>query len=65
MRRLDSIGKDGPFAGAAGWLMFSQVGTLFHGVSGKSIPEIVGTLGLQTETQALAAGAPKNVGCSA
>jgi methyl-accepting chemotaxis protein len=45
-------------AGVAGWLMFSQVGTLFHGVSGKNIPEIVGTLGLQTETQALAAGAP-------
>jgi methyl-accepting chemotaxis protein len=45
-------------AGAAGWLMFSQVGTLFHDVSGKNIPEIVGTLGLQTETQALAASAP-------
>ena len=45
-------------AGAAGWLLFSQVGTLFHDVSGKNIPEIIGTLGLQTETQALAASAP-------
>jgi methyl-accepting chemotaxis protein len=45
-------------AGVAAWLMFSQVRDLFHGVSGRSIPEIVGTLGLQTETQALAGAAP-------
>ena len=29
-------------AGVAGWLMFSQVGELFHDVAGKNIPEIVG-----------------------
>jgi methyl-accepting chemotaxis protein len=45
-------------AGIAAWLMFSQVRDLFHGVAGRSIPEIVGTLGLQTETQALAGAAP-------
>jgi len=45
-------------AGLAAWLMFSQVRALFHGVAGRSIPEIVGTLGLQTETQALAGAAP-------
>jgi len=45
-------------AGLAAWLMFSQVRDLFHGVAGRSIPEIVGTLGLQTETQALAGAAP-------
>ena len=42
-------------AGVAGWLMFSQVRDLFHGVAGQNIPEIVATLGLQTETQTLAA----------
>jgi len=41
-------------AGIAAWLMFAQVRDLFHGVAGRSIPDIVGTLGLQTETQALA-----------
>ena len=45
-------------AGVAGWLMFSQVRDLFHGVAGQNIPEIVATLGLQTETQTLAASAP-------
>ena len=45
-------------AGLAAWLMFSQLRDLFHGVAGRSIPEIVGTLGLQTETQALAGAAP-------
>src|SRR4029077_6880847 len=45
-------------AGVAAWLMFSQVRDLFHGVAGRSIPELVGTLGLQTETQALAGAAP-------
>ena len=45
-------------AGIAAWLMFAQVRELFHGVAGRSIPEIVGTLGLQTETQALAGAAP-------
>jgi len=45
-------------AGVAGWLMFSQVGDLFHGVASRNIPEIVATLGLQTETQTLAASAP-------
>ena len=45
-------------AGAAAWLMFSQVRDLFHGVSGRNIPEIVETLGLQTDTQALAGSAP-------
>jgi methyl-accepting chemotaxis protein len=45
-------------AGAAGWLMFSQIRDLFHGVAGRNIPEIVETLGLQTETQALAGSAP-------
>jgi methyl-accepting chemotaxis protein len=45
-------------AGIAAWLMFAQVRDLFHGVSGRNIPEIVGTLGLQTETQALAGAAP-------
>jgi methyl-accepting chemotaxis protein len=45
-------------AGLAAWLMLSQVRDLFHGVAGRSIPEIVGTLGLQTETQALAGAAP-------
>jgi hypothetical protein len=45
-------------AGAAGWLMFSQVRDLFHGVSGRNIPEIIATLGLQTDTQTLAASAP-------
>jgi methyl-accepting chemotaxis protein len=45
-------------AGIAAWLMFSQVRDLFHGVAGRNIPEIVGTLGLQSETQALAASAP-------
>ncbi len=45
-------------AGVAAWLMFSQVRDLFHGVAGRNIPEIVGTLGLQTETQALAGSAP-------
>ena len=34
--------------------MFSQVRDLFHGVAGRNIPEIVDTLGLQTDTQALA-----------
>ena len=38
--------------------MFSQVRDLFHGVAGQNIPEIVATLGLQTETQTLAASAP-------
>ena len=33
-------------AGAAAWLMFSQVRDLFHGVAGRNIPEIVETLGL-------------------
>ena len=28
-------------AGAAAWLMFSQVRDLFHGVAGRNIPEIV------------------------
>lgn len=45
-------------AGIAAWLMLSQVRDLFHGVAGRSIPDIVGTLGLQTETQALAGAAP-------
>jgi methyl-accepting chemotaxis protein len=45
-------------AGAAAWLMFSQVRDLFHGVAGRNIPEIVETLGLQTDTQALAGSAP-------
>jgi methyl-accepting chemotaxis protein len=45
-------------AGAAGWMMFSQVRDLFHGVSGRNIPEIIATLGLQTDTQTLAASAP-------
>jgi len=45
-------------AGLAAWLMFSQVRDLFHGVAGRNIPEIVGALGLQTETQALAGSAP-------
>jgi methyl-accepting chemotaxis protein len=45
-------------AGAAAWLMFSQVRDLFHGVAGRNIPEIVEALGLQTETQALAGSAP-------
>jgi methyl-accepting chemotaxis protein len=45
-------------AGAAAWLMFSQVRDLFHGVAGRNIPEIVDTLGLQTDTQALAGSAP-------
>ncbi len=45
-------------AGIAAWLMFAQVRDLFHGVAGRSIPDIVGTLGLQTETQALAGAAP-------
>jgi methyl-accepting chemotaxis protein len=45
-------------AGAAAWLMFSQVRELFHGVAGRNIPEIVETLGLQTDTQALAGSAP-------
>jgi methyl-accepting chemotaxis protein len=45
-------------AGAAAWLMFSQIRDLFHGVAGRNIPEIVETLGLQTETQALAGSAP-------
>jgi len=43
---------------AAGWVMFSQVRDLFHGVSGRNIPEIIATLGLQTDTQTLAASAP-------
>jgi methyl-accepting chemotaxis protein len=45
-------------AGIAAWLMFAQVRELFHGVADKNIPEIVATLGLQTETQTLAASAP-------
>jgi len=45
-------------AGIAAWLMFAQVRDLFHGVAGRSIPDIVGTLGLQTETQALSGAAP-------
>lgn len=45
-------------AGGAAWLMFSQVRDLFHGVAGRNIPEIVETLGLQTDTQALAGSAP-------
>jgi methyl-accepting chemotaxis protein len=45
-------------AGAAAWLMFAQVRDLFHGVAGRNIPEIVDTLGLQTDTQALAGSAP-------
>ncbi len=45
-------------AGVAAWLMFSQIRELFHGVAGQNIPEIVATLGLQTETQTLAASAP-------
>jgi methyl-accepting chemotaxis protein len=45
-------------AGVAAWLMFSQVRELFHGVAGRNIPEIVATLGLQTETQTLADSAP-------
>ena len=45
-------------AGGAAWLMFAQVRDLFHGVSGQNIPEIVETLGLQTDTQALAGSAP-------
>jgi methyl-accepting chemotaxis protein len=45
-------------AGAAAWLMFSQIRDLFHGVAGRNIPEIVETLGLQTDTQALAGSAP-------
>ena len=45
-------------AGIAAWLMFAQIRDLFHGVAGRSIPDIVGTLGLQTETQALAGAAP-------
>lgn len=49
-------------AGVAGWMMFSQVRDLFHGVAGQNIPEIVATLGLQSETQALAASAPALLG---
>ena len=49
-------------AGAAAWLMFSQVRDLFHGVAGRNIPEIVDTLGLQTDTQALAGSAPTLLG---
>ena len=45
-------------AGVAGWLMFSQVRELFHGVAGQNIPEITATLGLQSETLTLAASAP-------
>jgi methyl-accepting chemotaxis protein len=45
-------------AGIAAWLMFAQIRDLFHAVAGRSIPDIVGTLGLQTETQALAGAAP-------
>jgi methyl-accepting chemotaxis protein len=46
----------------SGWVMFSQVRDLFHGVSGRNIPEIIATLGLQTDTQTLAASAPAMLG---
>ena len=45
-------------AGLAGWLMFSQIRELFHGVANQNIPEITATLGLQSETLSLAASAP-------
>jgi HAMP domain-containing protein len=40
------------------WLLFSHVGALLNGIATHSIPGVVATLQLSTETQALVANAP-------
>jgi methyl-accepting chemotaxis protein len=45
-------------ASVAAWLLFAQIGALLDGVAKRNIPEVVATLQLSTETQALVASAP-------
>lgn len=45
-------------AGIAAWLLFAQIGALLDGVANRNIPELVATLQLSTDTQALVASAP-------
>lgn len=49
-------------AAIAAWLLFAQIGGLLDGVASRNIPEVVATLQLSTETQALVAGAPNLLG---
>jgi len=45
-------------ASVAAWLLFAQIGALMNGVATRNIPEVVTTLELATDTQALVASAP-------
>jgi methyl-accepting chemotaxis protein len=45
-------------ASVTAWLLFSHVGGLLNGIASHSIPGVVATLQLSTETQALVANAP-------
>ncbi|MDB5406840.1 MAG: methyl-accepting chemotaxis sensory transducer [Rhodospirillales bacterium] len=45
-------------ASLTAWLLFSQIGALLNGVATRNIPEVVATMELATETQALVASAP-------
>ncbi len=45
-------------ASVAAWLLFEQIGALMSGVATRNIPEVVTTLELATDTQALVASAP-------
>ena len=40
------------------WLFFSQIGALLNDIASRNIPEVVATLDLTTQTQALVASAP-------
>jgi methyl-accepting chemotaxis protein len=45
-------------ASATAWLLFARVGALLDGIATRSIPAVVATLQLSTDTQALVATAP-------
>jgi methyl-accepting chemotaxis protein len=45
-------------ASVAAWLLFAQIGSLMAGVATRNIPEVITTLELATDTQAVVASAP-------
>jgi methyl-accepting chemotaxis protein len=49
-------------ASITAWLLFSHVGALLDGMATRGIPNVVATLDLSTQTQALVAGAPNLLG---
>jgi methyl-accepting chemotaxis protein len=45
-------------AALAAWMLFAHIGGLFAGVATRNIPEVIATLELSNQAQALVAGAP-------